>query len=156
MVHFKAKLATFFLQAYIAFFTHNFVAFFEHCKTSLRSWSSEVIYSIKSHVLWKFSFTVWSISGQANGHPVSDTPGKIPSACQVGNIAPCCNDCNVEKVYEQGPVPFFSRIVGRYDSSKQSIRSRTPIPLLYKPIRCVCVTSLAPLLILRLTLRTGL
>ena len=21
---------------------------------------------------------------------------------------PCCNNCNVEKVYEQGPVPFFS------------------------------------------------
>ena len=62
---------------------------------------------------------------------------------------------NVEKVYEQGPVPFFPRIVGRYDSSQRSIRSTPPIPLLYEPMRWGYMTFLAPASILRFILRTG-
>ena len=54
MVPFKTKLPKFCMQAYIAFFTHSFGVLFAHFTTSLKSWSLEVVYFIKSYVLWKF------------------------------------------------------------------------------------------------------
>ena len=54
MVPFKTKLAKFCMQAYIAFFTRSFGVLFAHFTTSSRSWSLEVVYFIKSHVLSKF------------------------------------------------------------------------------------------------------
>ena len=63
IIHFKTTLATLCMQAYIAFFTHGFGIFLhilQHPReASLWKW----FIFIKSHVLWKFSFSFWYISG---------------------------------------------------------------------------------------------
>ena len=117
MAHFKTKLATFCMQTYIAFFTQSFGVLFAHFTTSLRSWSSKVVYFIKSHVLWKFRFTFWSISGfliyfkEAKGHLSLKLQMRYLLLANLAIYPPFCNDSNIEKVYEQGPVPFFFHIL---------------------------------------------
>ena len=156
MVLFKTKVVTFCMQAYVGFFTHSFGIFFAHFTTFLRSWSSEVVYFIKCPVLWKFSFSVCSISGfllrfkQAKSHLSPKLLVRYLLLAKSAIYSLCCNDYNVEKVYEQRPIPFFPRINGRYDSSKRSITLTPPVLLLYKLMRRGCVTSLAPPFILRL------
>ena len=116
-----------------------------------------MVHSIKSLVLWKFSFFVWFISGlllcfkQAKSYLSPKLQVRYFFLAKSAIYSPCCNDCNVEKVYKQGTVPFFPRIVGRYDFSKRSIKLTPPILLLYELMRCGCVTSLASPFILRLT-----
>ena len=106
-----------------------------------------MIYSIKPHVLWKFSFTVWSTLEflicfkQARSHQSPKLSVRYLLLAKSAIYHPYCNNCSVEKVYAQDPIPFFSRIIWRYDYSKRSIRSTQPIPLLCEPMRCGCVTS---------------
>ena len=105
----------------------------------------------------KSRFFVWSILRyrlcfkQAKCHLSPKLQLRYLLLAKLGIYFPCCNDCKVEKVYEQGLVPFFPHIVGQYDSSKRPIRLTPPILLLYELMRCGCVTSLAPLFILPLT-----
>ena len=112
---------------------------------------------VKFHVLWTFSFFVRSISGfllcfkQAKSHLSPKLQVRYLLLAKSAIYSPCCNDCNVEKVYDQGPIPFFPFIVGQYDFSKRLFRLSPPILLLYELMRCGCVTSLALLFILRLT-----
>ena len=105
---------------------------------------------IKSHVRWKLSFSVWFISGlllcfkQAKSHLSPKLQVRYLLLAKSAIHFPCCKECNVDKVYEQGPVPFFPLMVGQYDSSKRSIRLTPPILSLHELMRCGCVTCLAP------------
>ena len=116
-----------------------------------------MIHSIKPHAWWKLSFTFWYTVGfliclkQARSHRSPKLPVRYLLPAKSAIYPPYCNACSVEKVYEHDPIPFLPRIVGPYDCSKRSIRSTPLIPLFYKPMRCGCVTSLAPPFIIRLT-----
>ena len=91
-----------------------FLFFFANFTTSLSSLSSEAVYSIKSHVLWKFSFTFRSILGllicfkQAKSRQLPKLQMRYLLLAKSVIYPPRCQHCNIEKVYEQGSVQFFS------------------------------------------------
>ena len=124
-----------------------------------------MVHFIKFHVLWKFSFSVWSILGflfcfkPAKSHLSPKlqvrylflAKSAILFLQSLQYILHAATTVTLRKFTNRVQHHFFPRIVGRYDSSKRSIRITAPILLLYELMRCSCVTSLAPSFLLHLT-----